>query len=254
MQFALIPPGSFLQGSPPAEPERRSDEGPQRIVRITPPFYLGVTAVSQRIYWGVMSENPEASFLGDEDDLPIEYVSWPEAAAFCERLSTLKTELAAGRVYRLPTEAEWEYACRAGITSAYAFGAVIDSTLCNFDGRHPLPGAKLGPYREETCPVLSFLPNAFGLYQMHGNVWEWCNDIYFPTAYLRAELIDPQGPQYVRQREERVVRGGAWVSDGRECRSAMRGRMEPTLRDNDVGFRVVMECPAGRATSSRAKR
>jgi formylglycine-generating enzyme required for sulfatase activity len=262
MELALIPPGSYLQGSPPDEPERRSDEGPQRLVTITEPFYLGIAAVTQAEYEKVMHETP--AYLRQSNH-PVEAVSWDEAMAFCGRLADLRDEFFARRTYRMPPEAEWEYVCRAGTSTAYGLGELLDATLCNFDGNYPLPGAALGPYRRQTCPAISFLANAFGLYQMHGNVWEWCSDWYDAEAY-RAEAIDPQrslplrlseaqvslrihSPQQIEPQSEqrgweRVLRGGSWVSDGRECRSAQRGRMPPNMRDDDVGFRVVMECLA----------
>jgi uncharacterized protein (TIGR02996 family) len=246
MELVLIPAGSYWQGSPGTESERSPDEGTLRWVTITRPFYMGVEVVSQAEYEAVTDERPSPHWgsVVDRARFPVDTVNGWQAARFCERLSSRPRELDAGRSYRLPTEAEWEFACRAGTTTAYAFGPTLDSTLCNFDGGHPLPGSPVGAYRARWCPLRSFLPNAFGLFQMHGNVWEWCSDWYRMNAYDVTPRFNPTGPA---TGVERVVRGGGWPSDGRECRSAQRGHMAPTLADDDVGFRVVMECPAPRS-------
>jgi uncharacterized protein (TIGR02996 family) len=241
MELTLIPPGTFVMGSPETEPDSGANEWPQRLVTIGRPFYLGVVPVTQLQYQAVMRTNPAHFFsqpLGTGGpDYPVEQVSWVDALRFCERLSALPAEQSAGRVYRLPTEAEWEYACRAGTTTPFWFGTSAGSGEANFDGDAPYGSARRDSYREQTTPVGFFPSNAFGLHDTHGNVWEWCRDWYDEYAYTHAAHRDPQGPS---EGEERVVRGGAWCSDGWECRSASRGRMPPQARDNDVGFRVAM--------------
>jgi formylglycine-generating enzyme required for sulfatase activity len=143
-----------------------------------------------------------------------------------------------GRLYRLPTEAEWEYACRGGATSSkpFSFGDSLCSTQANFHGNYPSSGAVQGPYLGCTTPVGSYKPNTFGLYDMHGNVWEWCRDWYGENYYSRSPRLDPQGQPNGRAR---VVRGVSWDIWGEECSSAIRNRREPGFRENNIGFRVV---------------
>ncbi|HKB37984.1 MAG TPA: bifunctional serine/threonine-protein kinase/formylglycine-generating enzyme family protein, partial [Gemmataceae bacterium] len=185
MKFVLVPPGRFLMGSPLTEAERGTDEGPQHEVIITRPFYLGMYLVTQREYEHVTGESPSHfSLIGDGQEkvlgldtshFPVEQVSWEDAVAFCRMMSDIPQERRRGRLYRLPTEADWEYACRGGAagTGPFPFGSSLSSFQANFNGRHPYGGASEGPYLERTTAVGSYPPNGFGLFDMHGNVWEW---------------------------------------------------------------------------------
>jgi uncharacterized protein (TIGR02996 family) len=239
MQFTLIPPGRFRMGSPLAEDDHHISEGPQHEVRITRPFYLGIFPVTQAQYEEVMGDNPSrfSSTGGNRStvrkrstrEFPVENVSWEQARAFCAKLPDGE--------YRLPTEAEWEYACRAGTTTPFHFGSSASSTQANFDGNHPYGGAKPGPYLSRTCPVGSYVPNAFGLFDMHGNVLEWTSD-WFASKYPSAKpRKDPGGP---KTGDTKVVRGGSWWIYARKCRSACREGFEPSFaRNGVVGFRVA---------------
>jgi formylglycine-generating enzyme required for sulfatase activity len=234
MKLVPIPVGKFTMGSPVDEKGRGADEY-QHAVEITEPFYLGAHAVTQAQYRKVMGKNPSHfSLTGigkravgrfSTDDFPVERVSWHEAVEFCKNLSALPEEKAARRFYRLPAEAEWEYACRAGSSTPFHFGNTISSRLANY-------GGKLGRTRK----VGSYKPNAFGLYDMHGNVWQWCLDWYGKDYYRTAVKNDPQGPT---KGQHRVVRGGAWNEDAANCRSATRAKVPPDKRNNGAGFRVV---------------
>jgi formylglycine-generating enzyme required for sulfatase activity len=226
MRFVLIPAGTFLMGSPPDEPFRGADEMTPRTVTIGRPFYLGVFPVTQRDYEAVMKENP-AHFQkkeGGGPDHPVEEVSWDDAMAFCRKLSGLWAEKRVDRVYRLPSEAEWEYACRAGSTTPFSFGARLSSGEANFDGTRPYGGGAAGPFRRQTTPVGSFPANAWGMHDMHGNVWEWCADWHTPGQH-------------------RALRGGSWNNSGHLCRSARRQKYAPDFRVDSVGFRVMLEAP-----------
>jgi uncharacterized protein (TIGR02996 family) len=258
MQFVLIPPGKFLMGSPETEAERHSGEGPQHEVEITRPFYLGVYPVTQAEYEKVMGKNPSwfsASGAGKDEvkkldtrRFPVECVSWDDATAFCRLLT--ETESGLGRLYRLPTEAEWEYACRGGPVLSKAFlpfcferpTASLSSTQANFNGYFPYGGASrepepsLGP---RTIQVGSYQPNPLGLWDMHGNVWEWCADWYQENYYWHSPQRDPQGPESSSE-NRRVLRGGSWVGDGWLCRAANRNKAAPFMTTGDYGFRVVL--------------
>jgi uncharacterized protein (TIGR02996 family) len=229
MTFALIPAGKFLMGSPKSEEGRFDDEGPQHEVAITQPFSLGVHPVTQGQYKKVMGKNPSyfTRKNGGGANHPVEQVSWEDAVEFCRQLSARPEEMAAGRTYRLATEAEWEYSCRGGANSSmpFTFGDSLSSTQANFDGNHPYGGAAEGPYLERTTPVGSYKPNAFGLFDMHGNVWEWCLDWFAP--YTRKDLKDPTGPT---TGDLRVLRGGSWNYFGSYCRAAYRCRNVPGNR------------------------
>ncbi len=245
MELVLIPAGVFLMGSPESEVERTPDESPQHPIRLSEAFYLGTCLVTQQQYQQVMKRNP-AHFKasnGGELTHPIEHVSWDDALAFCERLSRRRAESKAGRVYRLPTEAEWEYACRSGTTSVFFWGNTACSTQANFDGNSPYGDAPVGPDLQKTSPVGSYQPNAFGLFDMHGNVWEWCNDWYRERYYRKCARENPKGP---RSGYGRVLRGGSWNYRGGYTRSADRGRLPPSYRDAHMGFRVAI-------TASRVK-
>ena len=176
-------------GSPANEPERSDDETQHRVT-LTKGFYLGVHQVTQAQWQAVMGNNP-SHFKGDSN-LPVENVSWDDCVAFCEALGKKD-----GKTYRLPTEAEWEYACRAGTTTPFHFGDTISVNQANYDGNYTYGNGKKGVYRQKTTPVGSFPANAWGLFDMHGNVWEWCADWYGP--YPEEELKDPQGFDWRRR-------------------------------------------------------
>jgi formylglycine-generating enzyme required for sulfatase activity len=228
-------------------------EGPRHEVEITKAFYLGVYTVTQAQYQEVMEESPSGfSATGrgkevvsglDTSRFPVEMVNWHDAVSFCERLSALAQEKAAGRSYRLPTEAEWEYACRAGTKTAYHVGDSLSSRQANFNGNYPHGSAETGPFLSRTCKVGTYPANAWGLYDMHGNVREWCSDWFGGDYYRRSPQRDPQGP---RSGVSRVVRGGTYGDFAATCRSAFRsnGTVAPRNRYSGIGFRVVC-VPAG---------
>ncbi len=244
MKLAFIPPGEFEMGSPAGEAERGDDEK-QHSVRITKPFFLGIHEVTQRQYRQVAGSNPSvfsAQGAGAEDvgnlktdDFAVDNVNWRDAVQFCERLSRLPDETAAGRVYRLPTEAEWEYACRAGTATPFSFGASCNGRECNCDGTVPYGGAAPGPYLERTCEAGRYAPNRFGLCDMHGNVWEWCQDAYVDD-YTALPRDDPLA---AGTGETRVLRGGGWYNQPGLCRSAARNATDPNVAQRFYGFRVV---------------
>ena len=219
MKLIYIPPGEFLMGSPANEEGRYSDEGPQRRVKLSKGFYMGIYEVTQAQYRAIMGTNP-SHFQGDNN--PVECISWNDAMEFCRKLSSKE-----GRTYRLPTEAEWEYACRAGTQTRYSFG---DSNLSLGDYALYEDNSSKKPH-----PVGQKKPNAFGLYDMHGNVLEWCNDFY-SDSYANAGSTDPQGAS---SGQVRVLRGGCWYGNPRYCRSAYRFRNSPD-NANYYGFRVVL--------------
>jgi formylglycine-generating enzyme required for sulfatase activity len=225
LKLALLPAGDFLMGSP--EPEGEPDEQPRRRVRLTRAFFIGVCPVTQAEYQAVTGANPSRFRPGATGGAqhPVERISWDEAVEFCAKLSGLPEERRAGRRYRLPTEAEWEYACRAGSEAAFAFGNVLTEKQANIGGR-------LG----RTSPVGAYRPNAFGLHDMHGNVWEWCADWYSESAYRYGPMTDPPGPS---SGSDRVVRGGCWAVGPFFCGSACRRPPSPPVRSEVIGFRVV---------------
>lgn len=230
MKLVLVPAGQFMMGSPADEAERRDDEGPQHRVRITRPFYLGAYEVTQDQFEKVMGSNP-SRFQGPTR--PVDSVTWNEAVEFCRRLGTSE-----GRTYRLPTEAEWEYACRAGTATAFNSGRTLSfKTDANFNADYAYEGSQIGPYLEKTVPVGSYRPNAWGLYDMHGNVWEWCQDWYASDTYAKSPTDDPAGPA---SGSYRVDRGGAWNVDAAGSRSAYRDGCVVQMRDDARGFRVVL--------------
>ncbi len=235
MKLVLIPKGTFMMGSPGTE-ERRFGDETQHEVTISKDYYLGVYEVTQAQYEQVLGKNP-SHFQGDEfkgssSNRPVELVSWEDAVEFCKKLSELPEEKAAGRVYRLPTEAEWEYACRAGSKSAYSFGESAESLdeYAWFERNGKV----------QTHPVGEKKANAWGLYDMHGNVWEWCSDWY--GEYPKGVVSDPVGP---REGSLRVLRGGSCMDGAANCRSADRLRYRPSKRINYYGFRVALSSPSG---------
>jgi uncharacterized protein (TIGR02996 family) len=240
MELALIPAGSFKMGSPPAEVGRFEDEGPLHLVTLTQPFYVGVYPVTQAQFEAVTGSNPSlfhAGYKGGPTH-PVEGVTWFDAVKFCEFLSGREAEKAAGRLYRLPTEAEWEFCCRSGTNTPFSFGGVASSRNANFDGNHPYGGAGKGQYLQQTTPVGSYAPNAWGLFDMHGNVREWVADWYGPEYYDDSPEENPTGPI---SGEGRVQRGGSWGSFSWGCRSAFRLSIEPDRGASVGGFRVTMQ-------------
>jgi formylglycine-generating enzyme required for sulfatase activity len=247
MKLVQVPVGEFLMGSPDADMAASDDEKPQHRVKITKPFYMGVFEVTQTEYETVTGENPSYfSKAGlsrnkvaglDTSRFPVEHVRWPEAMEFCRRLSELPAEKSENRVYRLPTEAEWEYACRAGTTTTYHFGETLSSEQSNFNGTLNSPGATEGNFLGRPTTVGSYPPNALGLYDMHGNVWEWCSDWYLADYYKNSPQEDPQGAE---SSSDTSVRGGSWADAAADCRSAYRYNVLPVHRFPTRGFRVVM--------------
>jgi formylglycine-generating enzyme required for sulfatase activity len=234
MRMQLVPPGEFTMGSGTSERDRGTDEYAHQ-VRILQPYFAGIFEVTQDEYERVMRDKPSwfAATGGgatqvagrDTSRFPVEMVSWNDATEFCRQLSGLPEERAAGRTYRLPTEAEWEFACRAGTESAFHFGLQ--------PAHH---GANIGFRSNRTNGVGGAAANAFGLHDMHGNVWEWCQDWYKGDYYQTSPRDDPQGPT---QGTTRVRRGGSWDCFTGLCRSAYRGGSSPTSRVSNLGFRVV---------------
>ena len=230
LEMVLISGGTFTMGSPSNELKRDDDEGPQHEVTI-PAFYLGKYQVTQAQWEAIMGSNP-SNFTGA--NLPVERVSWNEAVEFCQKLSQKS-----GKDYRLPSEAEWEYACRAGTTTPFYFGETVTPKLVNYDGNYTYGSAPKGKYKEQTTDVGSFPPNAFGLYDMHGNVWEWCQD----TWHNNYEGAPTNGSAWINEDDSRLLRGGCWDSYPRVCRSADRRRRSPSFRNDIIGFRLVLsEC------------
>ncbi len=225
LTFAFIPPGSFRMGSD--HPEGHSDEKPVHTVTLTKGFFLGVHPVTQAQWSSVMGTDP-SNFKGS--NRPVEEVSWDDCQEFCKKVTKSLKGLGTAR---LPTEAEWEYACRAGTATEYYFGDVINPDLVNYDGNHSWNGSPKGKNRKATTDVGLFPCNPWGLHDMHGNVWEWCSDWYGDNA--AGDQIDSQGQS---NGQYRVLRGGSWHDDPGYCRAATRYRLGPASRYDDFGFRV----------------
>jgi formylglycine-generating enzyme required for sulfatase activity len=227
LDFSLIPGGTFLMGSPVDEADRDDDET-QHLVTLTRPFLMCQTTCTQAA-WGLVGRRKNPSeFKGGT--LPVETVSWNDATAWCEK---------AGLV--LPTEAQWEYACRAGTTGPFCYGDSLDASVANFDGECLYGSGAVGEYRATTTPAGSFTLNAFGLSEVHGNVWEWCSNWYtndLDTAAVR----DPAGPA---TGWKRVYRGGGGGNVAGNCRSALRGRSDPGNRNSYIGFRPSRPLSSG---------
>ena len=232
LELAWCPAGVFQMGSPADEPEREDDEQ-QHQVKISKGYWMGIYPVTQRQYKAVMGNNP--SNYDGFDSHPVENVSWFDAKAFCEKALKDAQNLPEGAVFDLPTEAQWEYACRAGTTTTFHFGNEFNGSQANCDGTRPYGTKQAGPNIDCTCNVGSYAPNAWGLYDMHGNVWEWCNDWY--GAYDNGFVSDPQGAASGTQHSER---GGSWRNAAKRCRAAIRRKSEPDQIYDNLGFRVIL--------------
>jgi formylglycine-generating enzyme required for sulfatase activity len=232
-----IPPGKFMMGSPESEADRETNETQHEVI-LTQGFWLADTACTQELWEAVMGENP--SSFKDDPHNPVERVSWEmvcgkgphggEGDFFLKRLNAALP----GLDLCLPTEAQWEYACRAGTETAFWWGNELTTEDANYNGKYPYAGGAKGEYREKTVPVKTFKRNARGLWQMHGNVWEWCKDWFGP--YPRGTIMDPGGAD---AGTSRVLRGGGWGLDGRILRSAYRFYVQPSYAWNLSGFRLA---------------
>ncbi len=232
MKLVLIQAGSFTMGAPMEEAERQESEVPHQVT-INDSYFLGVYEVTQGQYEKVMGNNP-SGFKGINN--PVEKTNWDDAVSFCKKLSELPEEKVSKREYRLPTEEEWEYACRAGSSTSISFGATAKS-LESY--------AWFAENSErKTHPVGMKMPNAWGLYDMHGNVWERCQDLY--ADYPSAVATGPVGP-------ERVNRGGSWAYPAVYCRAAGRAGWDATSRTNDCGFRIALNLPSKQPESAVSK-
>jgi formylglycine-generating enzyme required for sulfatase activity len=252
LEMIAIPGGTFTMGSPQDEKDSYDDERPQHEVNV-PPFFMGKYPITQA-QWRVVASrtdlkvkkdlDPDPSHFKDRGgsstrrDKPVEQIDWYDAVEFCARLSKLT-----GGEYRLPSEAEWEYACRAGTTTAFHFGETITGELANYDASKTYADEPKGEYLKETTPVGQFPPNAFGLYDMHGNVWEWCADTWHDNYGAPTD-----GSAWIENGDDNrsPLRGGSWFSYSRRCRSAYRSDSRPRRgNSSSLGFRVV--CGARRA-------
>jgi sulfatase modifying factor 1 len=244
MRFRWCPAGTFLMGSPPTESGRRTDEA-QVSVTLTRGFWMGAFEVTQRDWLrnvGPFPAQPPAADTGVGLDVPVYWVNFAEAEQFAARLTERARRLGAlpsGWAVRLPTEAQWEYACRAGTTTATAFGETLSVGQANFE---PLATTRGDRSRNRAMPVGSFKPNAWGIADMHGNVFEWCRDWYHAwlPGGVDPDLSDVRGEQNRDGTFSRVRRGGAWMDSAEYCRSAYRLRFEPERRSDHIGFRVAI--------------
>jgi formylglycine-generating enzyme required for sulfatase activity len=238
LELVPIAGGTFTMGSPSGELNQVPDQGPQHQVTVQP-FYTGKYEVTQTQWRSVAGLPRVARDLNSDpskfkgDNLPVEQVSWEDAVEFCARLSR-----ATGRSYRLPTEAEWEYACRGGTTTPFAFGQTVTPQLVNYNGNYPYAQASEGTYRKTTTPVgFMGVANGFGLFDMHGNVYEWCMDNWHDS--YNGAPTDGSSWETAGDTRYRVLRGGSWFFNGNFCRSANRNRITPDYRINGIGFRIV---------------
>jgi formylglycine-generating enzyme required for sulfatase activity len=228
LEMVSVPGGIFVMGAPETEAKQRPAELPRHTVTVGP-LYVSKCPITQIQWEAVMGNNP-SNFKADT--LPVETVSWHDAVEFCQRLS-----MHAGRTYRLPTEAEWEYACRAGTSTPFYFGETITTSLANYNGAIPYANEPGGNFRQHTSEVGQFPPNNFGLYDMHGNVREWCADPWhsnYRDAPSKAIVWEEWGNSSLR-----VLRGGAWDFNCFSCRSAARNWRFPVFGSPNIGFRVV---------------
>ena len=242
-RFRWIEPGAFLMGSPDDEPEHEEDEGPQHRVQITQGFWLADSACTQVLWLAVMGGKSRSHFKGDAT-LPVEQVSFNDVGTFIQRLQALLPEHVAAQ---LPSEAQWEYACRADTQSPFSFGANIHTEQVNFDGTIPYKGPEASGYRARTVPVKSLPANTWGLFEMHGNVFEWCRDGLRTYQTSGQAVRDPQGSS---DASDRALRGGAWDLFAGFARSAFRNQSARGYRYDYVGFRFSLRSlsPEGRSS------
>ncbi len=228
LDMILVPSGMFQMGSPPHHGD--PDEQPQHFVTFKS-FMMGKFLVTQRQWKAVMGKLPPCRFKGE--NLPVERVSWEDAQKFCGQLSR-KT----GRNYHLPSETQWEYACRSGTQTTFSFGETLTTDIANFNGEHTFRDEPRGIYFHATNAGGKFPPNAFGLHDMHGNLWEWCAD-----TWLEDYSSSPRDGSAYQDHESSsgVVRGGSWHEPPKLCRSAARLRVSQFEADEFMGFRVVCE-------------
>ena len=231
LALVVIPTGIFQMGS--SHHVGNPDEHPQHLVTIKS-FGMSRFLVTQAQWKAIMGQLPPCRFRGE--DLPVERVSWEEARTFCQRLARRS-----GRNYQLPSETQWEYACRAGTTTPFSFGDTLTTEAANFNGEHAFRHEPRGPYRHGTTTGGTFPPNAFGLWDMHGNLWEWCAD-----NWLEDYSASPRDASSYQGRNDpyRVARGGSWHEPPALCRSATRLRVLQSEADEVMGFRVVCDIPA----------
>jgi eukaryotic-like serine/threonine-protein kinase len=227
IEMIWLESGEFVMGSPDSETGRTADEGPSTRVYLSG-FWMSRTPVTQAQYQAVINHNP-SRFKGS--NRPVEQVSWFDAMEFCQSLSQMT-----GQTFTLPTEAQWEYACRAGSTTPFAFGECLDTDDANYDGENPLGECNQGNFLRATWPVDSGRANDWGLKDMHGNVWEWCLDWYDETYYAIRPTANPSGPEAGTWR---VLRGGSFNAPAQACRSANRGYSDPESHIY-IGFRIVL--------------
>ncbi len=243
LKLCWCPPGRFRMGSPLDEPDRRPDEA-QVDVRLTSGFWMGRYELTQGQWRRIAGALPGGVTPGEGDDFPVHSVSYIEAEEFCRKLTVrvhASHEVPEAWEFRLPTEAQWEYACRAGTTTATAFGDQLSSRQANFNGR-PYNAAAEGPSLNRAVEVGLYRPNAWGLHDMHGNAFEWCRDWYH-AQLPGGDDPDLSSAKGTRNRDgtfSRVRRGGAWTDEGMFCRSAFRLRFEPERRSDHIGFRVAV--------------
>jgi formylglycine-generating enzyme required for sulfatase activity len=233
MVFLHVAPGRFRMGSGPEEKGRQEDETPHEVV-LTRGFYLGRHEVTRAEWTAVMGRDP-SQVRGCGPRCPVETVSYLSIQEFIERLDKLSPD---GSRFRLPTEAEWEYACRAGTSTPFSTGGNLTTEQANYDGRYPYEGHPPGRYLGRPAPVGSYLPNPWGFHDLHGNVWEWCEDRYGPSP--AGEVRDPRGPDTGGRR---VIRGGSWYFDANSARCALRYTHAVSDLGFSLGFRLVREAP-----------
>jgi formylglycine-generating enzyme len=227
-KFVLIPAGKFMMG----------DLSKHRVT-ISKPFYMQTTTVTQGQWKKIMGKNPsffDSFFNGCGNRCPVEQVSWNDAQEFIRKLNSMEGT----DKYRLPTEAEWEYAARAGTNTPFNTGNCLSVEQANYNGTDPYNGCPKGKYREKTVAIGSFAPNSWGLYDMHGNVWQWVQDWY--ADYPSRNVTDPTGPAVG---STRVIRGGSWYTEANRCRSGYRTSYDPSIRHGNIGFRLAITIEAG---------
>jgi formylglycine-generating enzyme required for sulfatase activity len=232
IKLVHIKAGEFKMGSPALEKDRNENEKQHR-VKISRDFWMGRYEVTQVEYLKIMGRIPRGQA---STGLPVASINWNEAMEFCKKVNEKAEGLPQGYEIRLPTEAEWEYCCRAGTETATAYGNSLSSDQANFDGKLPYGGAVKGKYVGTITKVGSYKPNNWGIYDMHGNVWEWCLDLYDADETYKEGIVDP----LCKKGSNRVLRGGSWEYDGSYCRSAYRYDDSADRRSNIYGFRVCL--------------